>query len=157
MARGAASTKQWDQATKDNPNIKTVIMTAGGNDIIQDTTLEPDCRAGGTLCDDELKKLGYALVQLWNKMSAAGVVDIVHVLYAPDANGGTLMKQSAANNGGLMLLCSKVMGPGHCHLVDSAPYVTGAYAVDGIHPLSDANDRLAAAVEKFMADQHIRR
>ena len=148
---------QWDQATREKKNIKTVVMTGGGNDILLDDTLKADCAAGGTKCDDELKKLGLALLDLWNKMSAAGVQDIVHVLYAADAADNTLIKQAKKNNDGLMLLCSLVKAPARCHLIESDALIKGQYAADGIHPTAAANDRIAAAVEKLMADQHIRR
>jgi lysophospholipase L1-like esterase len=35
--------------------------------------------------------------------------------------------------------------------------VKSQYVVDTIHPTAAANDRIAAALEKFLADQHIRR
>jgi lysophospholipase L1-like esterase len=154
---GPAIPTQWDAASKANSKIKTVLMTAGGNDIIQNSALSADCMAGGTMCDDELKMIGAELVTLWGKMAAAGVQDIIHIMYANDATGNTL-KKSDDNAKGLAEICSKVMAPARCHLFATDDLIKASdIAIDGIHPLASANDRVAAALEKLMADQHIRR
>lgn len=154
---GAAIPSQWDDATAANPKIKTVLMTAGGNDIIQNAALSADCKAGGTMCDATLKMIGDELVKLWGKMAAAGVQDIIHIMYANDATGNTL-KKSAENAMGLAKICSEVMAPARCHLFATDDLIKASdIAIDGIHPLASANDRVAAALEKLMADQHIRR
>ena len=148
---------QWDAASKANSKIKTVLMTAGGNDIIQNSALSDDCKAGGTMCDEELKKIGGALVTLWGKMAAAGVQDVIHIMYANGATGGTL-KKSDENAKGLAEICSQVMAPARCHLFATDDLIKASdIAIDGIHPLASANDRVAAALVKLMADQHIRR
>lgn len=41
---GKAIPTQWDKAVEENPDIKTVIMTGGGNDVIQETGMAQACR-----------------------------------------------------------------------------------------------------------------
>ena len=59
---------QYARAKADNPNIATVIMTGGGNDVIL-AGLGEDCAAGGAECAAELEKIGAGLQELWTQIS----------------------------------------------------------------------------------------
>jgi lysophospholipase L1-like esterase len=154
---GQAIPKQWDQAVRDNKNIKTVVMTAGGNDIIQDTELQQDCADGGETCKAKLAEIGMALKTLWSRMAAAGVKDIIHVAYAKVAGSG--IKDADDNAKSLAELCAAVPSPTRCRIVTTDDLVAGrsGIAVDGIHPTQAANDRIATAIYKLMAAEHIAR
>ncbi|MEY4513627.1 MAG: hypothetical protein RLZZ450_5749 [Pseudomonadota bacterium] len=153
---GAAIPTQWDDATRENKNIKTVVMTAGGNDIIQDSALQDDCAAGGDKCKAKLMEIGAALKTLWGKMAAAGVKDIIHVAYAKSAGAG--FKDAEENAKNLAALCAAVPAPTRCRIVGTDALVgSNGIAIDGIHPTQAANDRIAAALFKLMEAEHIAR
>lgn len=154
---GPAIPKQWDDALRDNKSIKTVVMTAGGNDIIQDGDLQQDCVDGGAKCKAKLEEIGTALKTLWGKMAAAGVKDIIHVAYAKSAGAG--FKDAEENAKNLAALCAAVPAPTRCRIVATDDLVGGrsGIAIDGIHPTRAANDRIAAALYKLMEAEHIAR
>jgi lysophospholipase L1-like esterase len=154
-AFGPAIPTQWDAALRANKEIKTVVMTAGGNDIIQNAGLQEDCKNGGDTCKAKLEEIGKALQTLWAKMAAAGVQDIVHVLYANSAGDG--LKDADANNMGLQKLCDAVPAPTRCHLVGTDDLVMNSIAIDGIHPTTAANDRMAKAIYQLMEKERMRR
>jgi lysophospholipase L1-like esterase len=155
---GPAIPTQWDDAVKANPNIKTVVMSAGGNDIIQGTTaIQNACRDGTPACEEFLLKIGDALGQMWLKMVNAGVRDIVYILYAKSATGGRL-KDPDNNNARLKLLCDHVPAPARCFVVNTdalAPSTSNL--VDGIHPNSATNTKIANAILDLMTKQGMRR
>jgi len=152
---GPAIPTQWDDAVRENRNIKTVLMTAGGNDIIQDASLERDCQEGGPECEAVLVEIGETLAGLWKKMSDAGVQDIIHVAYAKSAGDG--LKNAEANAARLQKLCDDVALPTRCHIIATDTLVNADLVLDGIHPTRAANDRIAAYLYKFMEDEKIRR
>ena len=154
-AFGPAIPTQWTAALRAHPGIKTVVMTGGGNDIIQDTTLSNDCASGGSACDAELDKIGAALETLWQKMADGGVQDILYVEYAPNAGSG--LKKAQENHERIKKICDEVKLPTRCHLVPTADITSTALAADGIHPLAAANTKVAARIVQVMKDEHVRR
>lgn len=155
---GPAIPTQWDDAVRANPNIKTVVMTGGGNDIIQGSAaLQESCRQGTQLCNETLTKIGGTLLNLWLKMKDAGVQDIIYVLYAKAANTGRL-KDPEKNNEALNMLCATVPSPTRCFTVNTDALVgNNGLAADGIHPTSAANRRVAQAIHDLMVKEGIRR
>jgi lysophospholipase L1-like esterase len=152
---GAAIPTQWDDALRANPDIKTVIMTAGGNDIIQNATLSDSCAAGTDACAKKLEEIRVALANLWAKMSAKGVADIVHVTYSSAAGN---VKYFDKNVEDIKATCAAVPGPARCHVVETTAIVSKSdLAVDGIHPVKAANDRIAKAILDRMAQEGVRR
>jgi lysophospholipase L1-like esterase len=154
---GKAITTQWDDAIKANKGIKTVVMTAGGNDIIQGSTeLQNSCKAGTELCTTTLNKIGTTLGTLWGKMKDAGVQDIVYVLYAKSAN--TILKDPDGNNAAVKKVCDAVTAPARCFTVATDDLVAKTdLALDGIHPMKAANDRIAQRVFDLMVKEGMRR
>jgi hypothetical protein len=146
---------QYTQAKAANANIKTVIMTGGGNDVIL-TGMSADCAAGGSNCQMTLTKIGAALATLWKQMSADGVQDVIHIEYAAVAGAG--LKDPAANERALQTICNSVPLPIHCHLLNTDPYVMKTdLMADGIHPSGAACDRIAMAVMNMMVAGGMRR
>ena len=78
---------QYAQAKRVNPDIETVIMTGGGNDILING-LSADCAAGGEQCAAQLDKIGEGLRALWQQMADDGVRDVIHIQYSSDAGSG---------------------------------------------------------------------
>jgi hypothetical protein len=146
---------QYTQAKAANANIKTVIMTGGGNDVIL-TGMSADCAAGGANCQMTLNKIGAELATLWQQMSADGVQDVIHIEYSAAAGAG--LKDPAANERALQTVCSNVPLPMHCHLLNTDAFVTKAdLMADGIHPSAAACDRIAMAVMNMMVAGGMRR
>jgi hypothetical protein len=151
---GPAIPTQWDDAKGANADIKTVIMTGGGNDIIQDAAMKASCMMGGADCEDLLMRETARFDQLWSEMADAGVQDIILIGYATDDGtvAPALVMETEANT---PAICSS--GKVRCERLDSTPLVMGQRAGDGIHPLQAANDRVAAALIQLMMSDGIRR
>lgn len=139
--------RQYDSAKRANPVIKTVIMTGGGNDIMFD---------GGSCstkeaCEMKLAEISAALNTLWSKMSADGVKDVIYIQYSEDA--GATPKENRGQ-GKPIPIC--LTGPIICHTLATTDLVMGQL-LDGIHPTSAANTRIAKAVLMMMEERKIRR
>jgi hypothetical protein len=145
---------QYTQAKAVKSSIRTVVMTAGGNDVLL-TGLSADCAAGGTTCQMTLNNIGAALGNLWNQMGMDGVTDVVHIMYSAAAGGG--LKDPAANMAGLQKICDAVPQPMHCHLLNTDMLVGSDLMADGIHPSAAACDRVAQAVTAMMQMYGMRR
>jgi hypothetical protein len=103
-----------------------------------------------------LGKIGTTLAGLWKKMADAGVQDIVYVLYAKAANSGRL-KEPEKNNAALEKLCGQLPPPARCFTLNTDDLVKSDLAIDGIHPLAAANDRVAKALMDLMMKEGMRR
>jgi hypothetical protein len=149
---GPAIPTQWDDAVRANPKILTVIMTGGGNDIIQNDSLKASCMMGGDDCKQLLMKESDAFNTLWTKMAEAGVKDIIHVGYATDT--GTV---DPSILGALTTPAICTSGKVRCHDLDTTSLIMKQLAGDGIHPIQAANDRVAKAIVDLMQKEGIRR
>jgi lysophospholipase L1-like esterase len=148
---GPAIPSQYDTAKRVNPNIKTVLITAGGNDIIQNASVQASCNEGGQECLDLLNKISDTLNELWTKMAADGVKDVVYIRYSKDA-GTTSDKVRDMQKPIEICLSGKI----RCHAIDSTEAVM-AELQDGIHPTRAANDRLAKVIWDVMEKEGVRR
>jgi lysophospholipase L1-like esterase len=147
---------QYRDAKRADPNIKTVIMTGGGNDIIQDAATEADCASGGAMCVARLEAIGKALDDLWRQMSTDGVQDVVHVMYSKSA--GKPIKDREANNQKLAQQCANVPPPLRCHLLSTDDLIGPSdMRSDGIHPTDGGYDKIGKAVFELMVKQGMRR
>jgi hypothetical protein len=151
---GPAIPTQYETAKQVNPVIKTVVMTGGGNDIIQNPTLSSDCQMGGAMCKQTLEQINQALDKLWTEMATDGVEDVVMIQYA-DNVGSTA--QSLRGDGGVGTPAICFTGKIRCHGVDTTAAVMSQIAADGIHPLQAANTRIATLVYNLMVQQGMRR
>jgi lysophospholipase L1-like esterase len=147
---------QWDQALRANRNIKTVVMTGGGNDVILDDAMKKSCQEGGPECAMVLAKIRDALKQMWAKMATGGVTNIVHVMYAKVAGDG--LKDAEANAAAIKAVCDAVPAPTRCHLFFTDTYVKSkSDLTDGIHPKAAINTSLARGLFEFMTKEGMRR
>ena len=154
-AFGPAIPTQWDDAKRRNPMIKTVVMTAGGNDVIQGSaTLQSSCQMGTDECKQKLIVISDALDKLWTQMAADGVQDIVHIRYT--GNTGTLHPSLQENGLPVPKIC--LSGKVRCHGVNTTDIVARTdLAADGIHPLASANNRIAMRTYDLMKSEGMRR
>ena len=129
-------------------------MTGGGNDIIQNPTLQSDCQMGGAMCKQTLEQIDQALDKLWTEMATDGVEDVVYIQYASNV-GSTA--QSLRGDGGVGTPAICLTGKIRCHSVDTTAAVMSQIAADGIHPLQAANTRIATLVYNLMVQDGMRR
>jgi hypothetical protein len=139
---------QYDRAKSANPEISTVIMTGGGNDIMFDSG---SCSTPER-CTQKVNEIVAGLNELWTEMSNDGVKDVVMIRYSADA--GTTPSENRPTMVDVAQIC--VTGPIICHSLETTDLVMGSL-VDGIHPTSTANDRIAAALIPMMAERKMRR
>jgi hypothetical protein len=150
---GPAIPTQWDSAKRAGSDIKTVVMTGGGNDVIQNPGLQADCEMNGEQCKQFRMQIVAALDKLWTQMADDGVEDIIYVRYAASAGSGSMMPPMDPPAPPAICTSGKV----RCHSLDTTALVNGELAGDGIHPLASANDRIAQALVDMMAAKGIRR
>jgi lysophospholipase L1-like esterase len=130
-------------------------MTGGGNDIIQTPGMQAQCRQSTDACKDKLKAIGDALEKLWQKMYEKGVQDVIYIGYADAANNSG-EETTDLGEQGVKEICERV--PLNCHQLDTTPLVgNNGIAIDGVHPTSAANRRIATAVLKMMEERKMRR
>jgi hypothetical protein len=148
---GPAIPTQYDDAKRRDREISTVIMTGGGNDIIQNPAVEASCRTAGDACKAKLAEITAALNTLWTEMAEDGVKDVVLIRYAEDAGSTDPAVRMLA---GTPAICAtdKI----RCHTVETTAAVMGDL-LDGIHPTRAANDRIAKVVQDLLVAKGIRR
>ena len=145
---------QYESAKRANPDIKTVVMTGGGNDIIQVPGLRDDCTAMGQMCAMVVGQILDRLTKLWDEMSADGVQDVLYVQYSnPEGNN---VDFAQANGDGVKKRCESVKPPLRCHRLETLDIVMGDIP-DGIHPSGPAFDRVGKATFDLMVQQGMRR
>jgi lysophospholipase L1-like esterase len=170
---GVSGTKLLDEAipgqyekAKMGGAIKTVIMTGGGNDILQDLTLllggclDADWMDGGP-CPKRIDEVAARLVKLWAEMATDGVQDVVIVGYSNKTMPlglGSTSKSIAYSNTKIPPLCAMVPAPLRCWTMDTDMEVPDLKTrSDGIHPDDASYDKIGAAVWKLMQDKGMRR
>jgi lysophospholipase L1-like esterase len=134
---------QYARAVAEDPKIVTVVMTGGGNDILQEAMLRPECSqmTPSQRCLDALPPLLDALATLWDKMSKDGVQDVFFLTY-PRAPAGATLAGGLRNlapvlNPMLQSKCDAVPSPLRCHLLigdDAFKTTPFELRTDGIHP-----------------------
>jgi hypothetical protein len=140
---------QYDQAKAQNPDIKTVIMTGGGNDIM----FSNGC-ATKESCTMAVQGLVDGLNDLWTKMDADGVKDVIYIAYSK--NAGTAPSDTRPDTVPTPMIC--VLGQNiTCHNIDTTDLVGPTDTVDGIHPTLPACDAIAKRVLDMMEMEGVRR
>jgi hypothetical protein len=144
---------QYESAKTINKNIKTVIMTGGGNDVIMDMTMAPQCAAGTDACKERILQVAARLGKLWNEMSADGVRDIVYINYAKGAGTGT---GDIDVTDQYKTIIAAVPPPLVFHWIETTDVVNGRL-LDTIHPTMDACTDIGQAVYDHMKEEGMRR
>jgi hypothetical protein len=152
---GPAIPTQYEQAKQLRQGIKTIVMTGGGNDVIQNPSLSQACMVGGDQCKQLLIQIGQTLDTLWTEMANDGVQDVIYIRYTD--NTGTL-DPSLQGDKGVPTPSICLTGKIWCHSIETTDIVAATdLAADGIHPLAPANDRIAQRVWDTMVQNGCRR
>jgi hypothetical protein len=146
---------QYATAKRADADIKTVVMTGGGNDIIQVPGLRDDCTAMGAQCEMVKKQILERLTTLWDLMSTDGVQDVLYVQYS-NPEGQNVDFALAGGMDSVKTRCAAVKAPMHCHTLETLDIVMGDIP-DSIHPSAVAFDRVGKAVFDLMTKEGMRR
>lgn len=158
--------EQYAKAKAENPDIKTVVMTAGGNDILQDFNVSPTCADENfdtmLACKTRIDEIATRLTELWDEMAQDGVRDVIIVGYTRKAKllfgGGNLTKTAEYSATKIPPLCQAVPAPLRCHVLDADIAVPDlGLRSDNIHPDDPSYEKLGQAVFALMEDQGMRR
>jgi hypothetical protein len=90
--------------------------------------------------------------KLWTQMAADGVKDVMLIQYSADA--GTAPKDTRPKMIDEAAICKT--GKIYCHYLATTDLVM-KQLVDGIHPTSGANDRIAKAAIQMLEQRKMRR
>jgi len=145
---------QYEAAKVANPNIKTLVMTGGGNDILQDVAVLTDCFATGPACKAQIDKVGARYQALAQEAAADGVQDVIIVMYGR----GTLLGAGPVEYvwQSVKPICDSA--PVDCHMVDPDEVAGTTMAMrDGIHPTDAGFDQLGTYVYQLMQREGMRR
>jgi hypothetical protein len=145
---------QYAKAKAENPDITTVVMTGGGNDILQNPLLLIDCPALGQSCKDVLDMVGKAYEELGKQMAADGVQDLIVINYTRNTAIGSMPVDYSWET--QADYCAN-MSPVDCHMIDPDEVTGGTMLRDGIHPTDAHYDLIAQSVYDLMVERGIRR
>ena len=156
---------QYEMAKGENADIKTVIMTGGGNDVLQDIALlfgscgdnQFDTTPG---CKARIDEVAARLETLWAEMAKDGVRDVIIVGYSNKTSpvGVVTGKSIAYSSMKIDPVCRMVPAPLRCTAIETDKDVPDLkIGGDGIHPDAPSYDLLAAQVWKVMQDKGMRR
>jgi lysophospholipase L1-like esterase len=145
---------QYDRAKAADANIKTVVMTAGGNDVIMGT------QCGSTLnatCMTHIDNIQARIWKLHEEMAADGVQDVIYIGYGY-TTGVWAYTKPASDYARMALImdCTKDRMP-RCHFIDPINELMGQIGIDGIHPTSTGYDRLGMMAWERMQAEGVRR
>jgi hypothetical protein len=147
---------QYTQAKSADPDINTVIMTGGGNDIlIGNNTCLSNPPPANLSCVDTVAKAVAAADAMFTQMQADGVKNVIYYFYPR-----TTILQSGANVDYAFPIvkagCDKFRGPLNCYFVDTRPAFEGQnWFADGIHPTDPGQKAIGGLVWDTMVSQCI--
>jgi lysophospholipase L1-like esterase len=143
--------------------IKTVVMTGGGNDVLQEILL-PCLDANfdnDNKCKAQIDRVAERLKQLWAQMAADGVLDVYIIGYSSKTSPiglGTTAKSITYSSMKIDPICQMVPAPLRCTAMDTDKEVPGlTIGGDGIHPTAAGYDLLGTQVWKVMQEKGMRR
>jgi hypothetical protein len=142
--------RQYASAKRADPDIKTVVMTGGGNDLLLTGMSGAGCNAG---CMSTIDKVGARLGELWKEMSADGVQDVVYFEYSRGGTNGPAVEYGI---GKVREACDAVPPPLRCHLIDSDTIIM-MELLDGVHPTPSGCTKLGKAGFDLMVKEGMRR
>lgn len=150
--------QQYADAKKESPKIATVVMTAGGNDILQDPAALLDCPALGMTCKKIIEGVWAKVERLWEDMAKDGVKDVVIIEYArPQVD--LLQLQPPLDYSTELTQMGCTMAPLRCTLIDASKLFAGHeyIGLDNIHPTEEGYDLLGKATYDAMVKTGARR
>jgi hypothetical protein len=142
---------QYANAKRENPDIKTVVMTGGGNDLLL-TGAGADRSSAGPASMMQIDMIAARLVEIWNEMSTDGVKDVVYIEYSRGGSSEAAVNYATEK---IKPLCDAA-SPVRCHWIDSDIYIMMQLA-DTIHPTGDGCDKIATGIIDLMEKEGLRR
>jgi hypothetical protein len=139
---------QYKSAKRANPNIKTVVMTGGGNDLLLTGMTTGGCTAG---CMSTIDDVTQRLKEMWEEMAADGVEDVIYIEYS--RGGGNAPGVNYANQV-IPPVCAAA--PVRCHFIDS-DLIINMELIDGVHPTASGCTKLGKAAFDLMVEKGMRR
>lgn len=157
---------EWDQAIAADPDIRTVVMDGGGNDMLIPAATwmgGADCKNNANspnlpVCQMIFQTALDAATALMTKMADHGVRDVVYFFY-PHVPNGTLLGGTAPNAildyalPKVKAFCDDAInmngGKLRCHFVDLVPVFEGHadwFAPTDIHPNTQGSAAMAKAI-----------
>ncbi|HNR50039.1 MAG: GDSL-like Lipase/Acylhydrolase [Deltaproteobacteria bacterium ADurb.BinA179] len=151
---------QYAKAKRDNPNIQTIFMDGGGNDILIPATLfDPyNCKVDwwesglSSRCKSLIDDVYVDTVNLLNQMGRDGVDNIIFLGYYRLKNGiiGSTSLNQAVDYGDARLaqaVQNAVAAPNYRVFVDPrSSIVSSDITWDGVHPNDSGSYKLAALI-----------
>jgi len=152
---------QFDTAAQQNPDIKLVIMTGGGNDVL---VLNRQCLSAGSStnaqCQGVIQTAIDAATTMFQKMNTVGVSDVIYFFY-PHLPTTSLLGGPTANE---ILDYSYPLTKASCddalaqvgvacHFIDLRPVFEGHtdyIGLDGVHPTAAGQTAIAGAIAQTM-------
>lgn len=153
---------QFESARAEDPNIKTVILSGGANDID-----DSDGCAGPTTaaelsdqCKQELDSINEAIDAFLAEMAKAGVEDVIWVGYGPTTTSGNKVVEGAVDylrttRKAKCVANNPALGGLRCHYIDN--FEAKIPTRDGFHPTSEGYDAIANAVLARLKEEGARR
>jgi len=142
---------QYADAKLDDPTIQTVIMDAGGNDILIPALLFDPQRCKTTWyrknlsskCKTFIDNLYVDVVDFLNLMSTDGVSDVIYLGYYHTTGDKTNLIQ-AVDYGDVKLALACANTAANCTFIDPRASIFAAdVKSDGIHPTTSGSQKLA--------------
>lgn len=133
---------QYASAKRADPDIKTVVMTGGGNDII----------IAGRDPKTTIPLIAKRLDELWTEMGEDGVKDVVYIEYSEGGTNGANVRLGIETVGPVCMNHKAV----RCHFMLSDPIINKMLR-DGIHPTDAGYDKIGKAVFDLMVSEGMRR
>ncbi len=158
---GIIATSVYDQyaiAKNDNPDIETIVMDGGGNDILIPAIMfDPyNCKTQwyqfgrlSSTCKNFIDDLYVDAVNLLNTMHADGVDNVIYLGYYYTKNGLFLLDsmEEAVDYGDWRLGQACAFSAANCTFVDPRSTIRDSdIIVDGIHPNTNGSHKLANLV-----------
>jgi hypothetical protein len=139
---------QYVTAKRQNPDIKTVVMTGGGNDLLLTGMTAGGCGDG---CMDTINRVTERLTELWTEMHMDGVQDVVYIEYS--RGGGNAAGVGYAH---MVVPQACAAAPVRCHFIDSDEIIM-MELLDGVHPTASGCQKLGKAAFDLMVEKGMRR
>ncbi|HKU38979.1 MAG TPA: SGNH/GDSL hydrolase family protein, partial [Polyangiales bacterium] len=139
---------QYDQAKRENPKIATVILTAGGNDVM----FSGGCNTKAA-CEMSSQRIADGLNELYTKLAADGVTTTVYIQYS--RNAGTAPADTRPDMPASPAICTS--GKIRCLGINTTDLIAATDTVDGIHPTRAGCDRIAKRTLETMEMRGVRR
>lgn len=157
--------RQYDEAIDDNPNIRTIIMDAGGNNILMDVYWSQKCQSSTMTINSSCKSFINGVLDdvedLWADMNTDGIEAIVHTGYyylkrgivTVLTYGGTRLN-GAVKYADEQLAISAGITPANVFYIDPRATFTaggnGFIIADGIHPSASGGAAMARLIYNVM-------